>query len=148
MSKAEYSVLAFSVATKAIALRSVDSAELDRAGQVHQLGPVPDERGPDPAAGQPEPEARVAGQRDRGHPHHREGVRRLVAPPRPWRLGSDDERVVAASARSSATRSTQWATPLTSGGKDSVMIATLMVTPCDINRSRRRSRHDVQANLP
>ena len=29
MSKAEYSVLAFSVATKAIALRSVDSAELD-----------------------------------------------------------------------------------------------------------------------
>src|ERR1700749_4931980 len=51
-------------------------------------------------------------------------------------------------ARSSAMRSTQWATPLTSGGRDSVMIATLMVTPCDINRSRRRSRHDLQANLP
>jgi len=29
-----------------------------------------------------------------------------------------------------------------------VMIATLMVTRCDINRSGHGSRHDDQANLP
>ena len=33
------------------------------------------------------------------------------------------------------------------GGKDSVMIATLMVTRSDTERSRHRSCHDVQANL-
>jgi hypothetical protein len=37
---------------------------------------------------------------------------------------------------------------LTSGGKDSVIIATLMVTRCDINRSRHHSRRDFQAKLP
>ena len=34
------------------------------------------------------------------------------------------------------------------GGKDSVMIATLMVTRSGTNRSRHRSRRDIQAKLP
>ena len=64
------------------------------AGQVHQLGPVPDDRGPDLPAGQPEPEARVAGQRDRGHAH--DGVRvRGPSSPGLWRLGGDDQGVMA-----------------------------------------------------
>jgi hypothetical protein len=76
------------------------------------------------------------------------GVRRLLAPPSPWRLGGDDERVVAASSEEAGDTQDAVGDTVDVGGKDSVMMATLMVTPCDINRSRHRSRHDVQANLP
>ncbi len=70
--------------------------EEHRAGQVHHVGPVPDERGPDLPAGQPQPEAGIAGQRHGGHAHHRERVGVLLLLPRfAWRPGRDDQRVVA-----------------------------------------------------
>jgi hypothetical protein len=115
---------------------------------VHQLGPVADERGPDPPAGQPEPEARVAGQRDRGHPHHGERVGGFFVSLGPRRSGGDDERLVAVCAEEFGNTQDAVRDTVDVGGKDSVMIATLMVTPCDINRSRHHSRRDVQANLP
>ena len=79
----------------------------DRAGQVHDLGPVPNESGPDLAAGQAEPEARVAGQRHRGNMHDRERERGSLFPavlpflvlfartPLAGPPGCDDEGVVA-----------------------------------------------------
>jgi hypothetical protein len=74
-------------------------AQEDRAGQVHDLGLVPDERLVDAVAGQAEPEARVAGQRYRGNADDGVGERtgiprvaqRLCFSRRP---GRDDERVM------------------------------------------------------
>src|SRR2546421_937951 len=47
--------------------------------------------------------------------------------------------------RCSATRTTEWATPLMSGGNDSEMIATRMAPPCGPRRCGRPHRPDASA---
>ena len=74
--------------------RGAVGAEANRAGQVDHLGAVPDQRVADADARQADPEARVAGQRHRGHPHdgvgERAWIRRVAR-----RLRRDHERVMA-----------------------------------------------------
>lgn len=66
-----------------------------RAGQVHDLGLVPDQRIADAMAGQAEPEAGVAGQRHGRDTHDRVGERARLTHAA-GRLRCDHERLVAA----------------------------------------------------
>jgi hypothetical protein len=70
-------------------------SEDHRAGQMDDLGAVPDQRVADATAGQAEPEARVTGQRHGRDAHHGvgewAGISRVAR-----RLRRDDERLVAA----------------------------------------------------
>ena len=73
--------------------RGAVRAQENRAGQVHDLGPVLDKRVTNPVAGQAQPEAWVTGQRDRGHADDGVGERAgLACPAR--RVGRNDKRVV------------------------------------------------------
>jgi hypothetical protein len=75
--------------------RGAVRAEEHRAGQVDDLRPVLDERITELRARQPEPEARIPGQRHRPHPDHRERGRDLGRRPSGG-LRRDDERPVTA----------------------------------------------------
>ena len=105
--------------------------------------PAPDQR-PGPGGRQPEPQARVTGQRTAGT-HHGNG-RRLSRPSGPRRLGCDDERWWSAAVRSwrHAARSARYRrrrAGRTGDDRD----------PWSHRRQQpttRRSRRDVEANLP